>query len=113
MTDDSSLPSPPEGLPADLRLALKDHATDVHALQETILYAQEMLNRLHESALPIEPIEGEDILKVEEHPGYIEVVKRFEEGENAYLYHVQREPEIDGEEQLQWTLIGRIKTDVS
>lgn len=111
MTDDSTIPNPPDDLPADLREVLADHANDVHGLQETIIYARELLNDLQESELPIEPAEGEEIVRVKERLGYIEVVKRYREMSDAYLYHVQLEPRPDGEERLHWSLIGRVEED--
>ena len=80
----------------------------MHELQEAIIYAQGLLNTLHESPLPIEP---KEILRVDEHPGYIEVVKRFDGGEDVYLYHVETEPDMDGGERPHWRLIGRVASD--
>ena len=111
MVDEPSLPDPPEDLPTDVREALAAHATDPHILQETVLYAQELLNVMHEETLPIEPAEGEEIVRVEEKPEYFEVVKRFEGNDDAYLYHVQPEPHPDDRERLRWRLIGRVETD--
>lgn len=111
MADEPSIPNPPEDLPSDVKEALEAHAMDAHVLQETIIHAKELLNTLHKSALPIEPNKGEDILRVEDRPGYIEVVKRVEGEKDAYLYHVEQEPQPDDEEHLHWTLIGRIESD--
>jgi hypothetical protein len=112
MSDDTDLPlSPPEDLPADLTAALAAHADDPHLLRETIIYAQELLNHLHEPSSEIEPLDGEEILHIAEHTGYTEVVKRTQGDHDAYVYHVVPEHHIGGETHLHWTLLGRRKPD--
>lgn len=110
MTEEPERPEPPVDLPTDLRNALEAHASDPHELRETIVYAQELLNALPEPGTTIEPREGEEIVRIEEHPGYTEVVKQFEGRDEAYLYHVIPEPQPDGDEHLHWSLIGRMSS---
>lgn len=108
--DDDPSPEPPEDLPSALAETLRAHRNDPHALRETIIYAQELLNRLHEPASAIEPRGTEEIVRVTERGGYTEVVKR-DHGGTAYLYHVRAEPRPSGDEHLHWTLIGRVEPE--
>ncbi|WP_435320674.1 hypothetical protein [Haloarchaeobius sp. TZWSO28] len=112
MDTDAPFPDPPVDLPDDLVDALQAHADEPHVVRETVLYAQELLNRLHEPSLDIEPRGEEEILRVTERPGYTEVVKRnHPDSPDAYLYIVTREPHPRGEDHLRWKVIGRVDVD--
>lgn len=111
MPEDTAPPDPPQDMPEDLAETLRAHGDDVHALREAIIYAQELLNAHQASALPIEPQAGEEFVRVTEHEGYTEVVKRLPNDDVPYLYHVEREPHTDGEDHLHWTLVGRADHD--
>jgi hypothetical protein len=80
-------------------------------LQEAAIYAQELLNSLHEPTISIEPRAGEEILSITDEGGYTRVVKRPEGHTDAYAYQVHREPQIDGDEELEWVLLGRVDPD--
>lgn len=111
MDDVTDLPDPPSDLPADLGDALEAHSTEANALQEAIIYAQELLNAHHQTALPIEPGADEEILSLSDEGEYTRVVKREHGQSDAYLYHVRREPRPDGTERLRWVLIGRVNPE--
>lgn len=111
MSTDSTIPDPPEDLPTEIGEVLRAHATDQHGLQETIIYAKELLNTLQGSEWPMEPIRGEEFVQVTERDGYTEVVKRLKKGGDAYLFHVHEEPQPGGEKNVHWTLVGRMESD--
>ena len=111
MTGDQPMPDPPTDMPEDLSEAIQAHAADVHTLHEAVLYAQELLHRHHADGLPIEPGPGEEIVRVRDHEGYLEVVKRLPGDDAAYLYHVEREPHPGGDDHLHWRLVGRVQSD--
>lgn len=100
-------------LPDDLVTRLDD--LSAQQLREVVYHAQ---RRLSESNPPvsdrIEAGPGEEIVSVEEHPEYTEVVKREPCGEDCpdcphgpYLYHVYEELYPDGESSLHWVFLGR------
>ncbi|WP_435362048.1 hypothetical protein [Haloarchaeobius sp. DFWS5] len=108
----ASNPQPPVDLPDDIVAALDAHADSPHIVREAILYAHELLNAHHESPTSIVPQGDEEILHVQERPGYTEVVKRNRpDSPDAYLYHVMREPHPSGETKLHWVVIGRVVAD--
>jgi len=117
MDETDGIPPAPDDLPEGLATTLRE--LDTHDLRETTLYAQRLLQSRHERTERIEPLPGEEILEVTEYPEYTKVVKRQPCGNDCsecphgpYVYHVTRERNIDGEEQLRWVLIGeRISND--
>ncbi|MFB6353170.1 MAG: hypothetical protein ABEJ92_03700 [Halobacteriales archaeon] len=111
MADDAPRPDRPADLPADIAEALEAHASDAHDLQEAAIYAQELLNALHEPVLAIEAREGEEVLRVVDHGEYTEVVKRPLGAAQAYRYHVRREPRPEGDDRLRWVPIDRVDPD--
>lgn len=108
MTEPGERPERPPDLPVDIAEALEAHATNPHDLREATIYAQELLNELHEPTLDFEPNAGEEILKISDKGEYTEIVKRHPDQSDAYLYHVRREPQPRGDDRLRWALIGRV-----
>ncbi|MWG35850.1 hypothetical protein [Halomarina oriensis] len=102
-------PAPPEDLPADAADAL--HALDGHDLREAIVYAQELLRARQEPFPSVEPAGDEEVVRVDEHEGYLEVHKRHRGADGRlggrYVYHVASERHPDGSVRLRWSLIGR------
>ncbi|WP_267643446.1 hypothetical protein [Haloarchaeobius amylolyticus] len=112
MDSDAPLPEPPRDLPDDVVDALQAHADDPHVVRESVIYAQELLNRLHEDSSEIVPQGDEEILRITERPGYTEVVKRnHPDSEDAYLYFVTREPHPEGDDHLRWRVVGQVDVD--
>ncbi|MFD1513417.1 hypothetical protein [Halomarina rubra] len=109
MTD----PTPPEDLPPAVAESLQQ--LDGHDLREAIVYAQELLRALHEPHPTVEPQLGEEIVRVDERDGYLEVHKRHRHADGSlggrYIYHVTSEPHPDGTTHHHWTLIGREEPD--
>ncbi|MFD1512084.1 hypothetical protein [Halomarina rubra] len=102
-------PTPPEDLPTHAADALR--GLDGHDLREAIVYAQELLRARQEPLPTVEPQEGEEVVRVDERDGYLEVHKRHR-GEDGtlggrYVYHVARVRHPDGTVRHRWTLIGR------
>ncbi|WP_149783115.1 hypothetical protein [Halorubrum aquaticum] len=109
-------PTPPEGLPDRLVAELEDLSPE--DLRKTIVHARELLRFHEERDLPIEPEPGEDVVRITEHEGYTEVVKRLpcEDGcddcpHGPYVYHVTEEPQPDGETKVHWSFIGEVNVD--
>lgn len=111
-TDDAT-PTPPDDLPEDVAAVLR--GLGGHDLREAIVYTRELLDARHGHPPEIAPQHGEEIVRVTEHEGYTEVVKRqpCEAGcddcpHGPYLYHVTREPHGDGSSHQHWTFVGRV-----
>lgn len=111
MDDETDLPDRPLDLPKDLGDALEAHSTEANALQEAIIFAQELLNAHHQTSPPIEPRDDEEILSWTDKGEYTSVIKRKRGQSDAYLYHVRREPRPDGTDRLRWVLMGRVNPD--
>jgi hypothetical protein len=116
MSPPSDEPTPPDGLPDDMAEKLRELSDE--ELRKTIIHAQELLVSEGEGPPEIEPRPGEDIIKVAEHEGYTEVVKRVPCGEDCdecphgpYLYHVREETLPNGETDLHWEFLGRTYPD--
>lgn len=116
MPTPSDGPTPPEGLPDDLVEKLR--GLNNEGLQKTIIHAQELLMDEGGGPPEIEPQSGEDILRITEHEGYTEVVKKIPCGEGCdecphgpYLYHVREETLPNGETELHWVFLGRTYPD--
>ena len=116
MIESAGGPTPPEGLPESLLGDLDELTSE--QLRKTIIYARELLQASDEAGSPIEPKPGEEIIRVTEHGGYTEVVKRFRCANGCsdcphgpYLYHVTEEPRPDGGTHTHWSLLGRVETD--
>ena len=82
------------------------------------MYAQERLQFQEEPGPLVEPAPGEDIIRVTEHEGYTEVVKKIPSDDDhddsphgPYLYHVRERSTPEGDSKLFWTLIGEVNTD--
>jgi len=113
MGDATDGPTPPEGLPDRLLSDLRG-LTD-EELRMAIIYAQELLQSHGEHAAGIEPGPGENIIRVDEHEGYTEVVKTttcVEGCDNCphgpYLYHVEEEPRPEGGTRTHWKFMGKV-----
>ncbi|MFC6837245.1 hypothetical protein [Halomarina ordinaria] len=116
MNDDEPSPRPPEGLPDDVAARLR--ALNGHSLRMAVIYAQELLSADHDPTPQIRPLPGEEIVRVVDHPGYVEVHKRqpCEHGcpecpHGPYVYHVTNERHVDGDERLHWQFVGISTTD--
>lgn len=77
VTDSSTEPTPPEGLPDSLSAELESLSAE--QLRKTIVHARELLQFRDETECPIELEPGDDIRRVTEHDGYTEVAKTGEE----------------------------------
>lgn len=110
----STEPEPPLDLPTEFVAQIE--ALDPHQLRETIVYAQQLFAVREHPANNIEPLPGEEIVRIEDHGEYTEVVKRQSCPEGCdrcphgpYLYHVTTERHPDGETSLHWQFIGQVK----
>lgn len=85
-------------------------------LRAVVDYAQQRISDLHQPmSSRIEAGPGEELVRVVEHDGYTEVVKRepcatgCESCPHApVLYHVRAEARTDGSTHLRWTYLGQI-----
>ena len=106
-------PAPPEDLPPAAADALR--TLDGHDLREAIVYAQELLHARHEPLPSVEPMEDEEIVRVTERDGYLEVHKRHRRSDGelggCYVYHVTREQHPNGTVRHRWSLIGRVEEE--
>lgn len=116
MTNGSAKPTPPDGLPDAVAAELADLSPE--QLRNAIVHAQELLRSQEERSPPVEPGPGEDVLRVTEHDGYTEIVKRVtcadgcdECPHGPYLYHVTEEPRPDGRTHDHWSFIGSVAAD--
>ena len=116
MTNGSAKPTPPDGLPDAVAAELA--ALNPEQLRNAIVHAQELLRSQEEGSSPVEPGAGEDVLRVAEHDGYTEVVKRVtcadgcdECPHGPYLYHVTEEARPDGRTHDHWSFIGSVAAD--
>lgn len=116
MSDDSTAPTPPEGLPETVVTELDGLSTE--DLRRTIVHAQELLQWRDDTPSHIDVHSGEDIIRVNERDTYTEVVKttRCPDGcedcpHGPYLYHVKEEPRPEGGTHTHWTFIGEVAAD--
>jgi hypothetical protein len=116
MTDESDEVTPPEGLPDRIVDDLRE--LSVQELRKAIIHAQELLQAHDEHSSPVEPQQGDDIIRATEHEGYTEVVKEVTCADNCddcphgpYLYHVREEPRPEGGTDANWTFIGTVNVD--
>ena len=106
MTDQSDAPNSTD-LPDQLAEQLQELETQ--QLRETIAFAQTLLNHRHESGSDKPTTDNEDILRVEERPGYTLVVRR--ESQGPILYHVTTNRDANGGEEFNWRYIGPVVDD--
>lgn len=90
----------PDGLVEQLR-ELEDHQ-----LRETIDLVQDLLSRRIRLSLDELKADNEDIVRIEEKPGYTLVVRRETQG--TVLYRVKRVHDPNGNERLDWHYIGPV-----
>lgn len=116
MSTASDEPTPPEGLPDALFEKLQELSDE--ELRKTVIYARELLVNEGEGSSTIEPRPGEDIIRISEHEGYTEVVKKIPCGKDCdecphgpYLYHVHEETLPNGETELHWVFLGQTYPD--
>lgn len=116
MTNNSTEPTPPDGLPPEVATTLSQLSPE--ELRSTIVHAQELLRSEDEATPLVEPQSGEDIIRVTEQEGYTEVVKQFtcsDECDNCpygpYLFHVTEEARPEGGVDTHWKFIGKITPD--
>lgn len=114
MALDDGAPAPPEELSSDTIEVLDE--LDEAQLRAVIDYARSRLRYVTPRVSDqIEPREGEEIVRIEERGGYIEVVKREPCAEGCedcphepVLYHVRKERQPDGTTNLHWTYLGQV-----
>lgn len=116
MSDAAADPTPPEELPDDTVSQLQQLTAE--ELRNAIIYTHELLHAQAESGPIVEPAPGEEIVRVTEHEGHTEVVKKQPCGEDCedcphgpYLYHVKELTTPTGETKLFWTLLGEVYED--
>lgn len=116
MTQNTDSPSPPEGLPESVVGELTE--LNPGNLRRAIVHAQELLQWRSENPTEIDVHRGEDVLRVNEHDAYTEVVKRVPCGEDCsdcphgpYLYHVSEEARPEGGSHTHWRFIGEVTAD--
>jgi hypothetical protein len=111
---------PPDHVPTEVAEALE--ASDDRQLREIVHYAQRLLREQrpvtdaaeHRSvADAIEPREGEELVRVDDHGGYASVVverpDQTGEARGPFAYRVQWEPDVDGEGgSYYWHYLGRV-----
>ncbi|MFB6123615.1 MAG: hypothetical protein ABEJ78_09175 [Haloferacaceae archaeon] len=113
MTDETTEPITelPDGLVETL------HDLDDDQLRSVMAYTHHLLVERdgHALADEIAAGPGEELVRVTEREGYVEVVKREPCGEGCpdcphgpYLYHVYAESHPDGSERLRWVLLGQV-----
>ncbi|MFC7156240.1 hypothetical protein ACFQPA_12385 [Halomarina halobia] len=111
---DDPMPGDDPALPEHLVTALD--GLERHELREVVHYVQRRIRELQSPVSDeIEAAPGEEIITVEERPGYTEVIKREPCGEDCsdcphgpYLYHVYEEVKPDGSPSLHWVFLGRV-----
>lgn len=113
MSQDSTPPTPPEGLPDRIVEDLRDLSPE--DLRKALVHAQELLQWRTEHSVMIEPNPGEDILRVSEREAYTEVVKTTTCADGCddcphgpYLYHVTEEQRPEGGTHTHWRFIGEV-----
>lgn len=109
----------PEDTTAELPPELIERVDELSQaqLRELAEYAGRQISEDHESTIEqIEARDGEEIVRKVDRQGYVEVVKTQECSEGCpdcphgpYLYHVSPEPQIDGENDVHWEYIGRVR----
>jgi hypothetical protein len=105
---------PPDDVPEAITDELE--ACSNSQLREVIHYAQQLLGEHPPLTDAIEPREGEEIVRIDDHGTYTSVVvERPEETDEArgpFAYRVQWEPYIDDEGgQYRWHYLGRVHVD--
>jgi hypothetical protein len=114
MADDTGPPEPHHDVPDAVRETLQD-LNDAQ-LRHTAEYVQRLLN-YHQRPVSeeVEAGPGEEILRVDDHDVYTEVVKKQPCADDCpdcphgpYLYHVIRETHPDGDRRLHWSYVGRV-----
>lgn len=115
MGEETEEPVAPSALPA-AAVDVVDQL-DEQELRAVIDYAQQRQQHLHPTITErIEPGPNEEIVRMEERSGYVEVVKKEPCGEDCadcphgpYLYHVQEEEHPEGETHLHWVYLGEVQ----
>lgn len=114
MGDDADDPTPPDTLPETLIQRID--ALELPELRVLLSYVEQRIESLRT------PLEAEikaettgDILEIENHGAY-SLVKKHPPNPNGpgvnteitSLYHVRREPQLDGAESLHWAYLGDV-----
>lgn len=102
---------PPDGVPEELTDALE--ASSEGQLRDIIEYAQQLLDEHPSLTDAIEPREGEEIVRIDDHGEYTSVVvERPDETGDArgpFAYRIQWEPHIEENGgQYRWHYLGRV-----
>lgn len=106
------MPPPPSDSDEDfatLTIGELDGCSD-EQLQAVIDRAQSILHDRHDPTEALEARPGEEILETHDHGAYtIVIVERTEADDpGPFMYRVQYEPEIDGDEgRFRWHFLGR------
>lgn len=105
---------PPDDVPEEV-VRIFD-ASDGRQLRAVIDYAQRLLEAHRSRTDEIEPRDGEELVRVDDHGGYSNVVveRPDETGEarGPFAYRVQWEPDVDGGDgHYQWHYLGRVADD--
>ncbi|WP_267164359.1 hypothetical protein [Halovenus salina] len=105
---------PPDDLPEDITEMLE--ASSDSQLRDIIHYAQRLPGEHPPLTDAIEPREGEEILRIDDHDVYTSViVERPDETGSArgpFAYRVKWEPEIEGDGgHYWWHYLGRVDID--
>lgn len=112
MTRSTDDPDPSKGLP-DLVISELEQSSD-RQLRTIIHYAQDLLHQRHDPTTALEPREGEEILRMDDHGPYtLVIVKRTDVtglNQGPFAYRVKYEPSIEGDEgKFRWRYLGRVE----
>lgn len=111
MTRSDEGSEPGVDLPQDILDELE--RSDDRQLREIIHYAQDLLHQRQDPTTELEPRQGEEILRTDDHGTYtIVIAKRTDvtgSEQGPYAYRVRYEPGIDDEDgQFKWHYLGRV-----
>jgi hypothetical protein len=104
---------PPADVPDEVVTAL-DESSD-EQLRAVVHYAQRLLRKEPTESDEIEPREGEEIVRTEDHGAYTYVVVEHpdETGEarGPFAYRVKWEPDMNDSGKYRWHYLGRAEDD--
>lgn len=114
MTDANEDPEPPKDLPDDL--VARIDSLEIPALKAVRSYAERRIDALRTPLEEeIEATAAGEVVEIEDHGAYALVKMHPSDpdgpGANAdlvSLYHVRREPQLDGTESIHWAYLGDV-----
>lgn len=110
MSNSAEAPTPPDNLPDALIQAIDSLGRS--ELKSALSYIERRIDALR---TPIEATAAGEVLKIEDYGAYALVRKHPPNSDGpgvdtdrVSLYHVWREPQMDGTESLHWTYLGDV-----